>query len=222
MNKKPSFGTMLNMHKPKRRFFMFYKRILTLSVLAAILLLLVGLLPVHGEEEIYNKVVRLHVLANSNSEEDQAVKLEVRDAILEVTVPLLQDCQTREEAVFRLEENRTLLTDTAQSVLRARGFEDTVHIEMGLESYPTRTYDSLCFPAGEYISMRVSLGKGEGQNWWCCLFPPLCLGAATVGEDVAEDACISVGFTPTQYKIITESDKPVYRARFKILELLGK
>jgi stage II sporulation protein R len=213
---------MLNMHKPKRRFFMFYKRILTLSVLAAILLLLVGLLPVHGEEEIYNKVVRLHVLANSNSEEDQAVKLEVRDAILEVTVPLLQDCQTREEAVFRLEENRTLLTDTAQSVLRARGFEDSVHIEMGLENYPTRTYDSLCFPAGEYISMRVSLGKGEGQNWWCCLFPPLCLGAATVGEDVAEDACISVGFTPTQYKIITESDKPVYRARFKILELLGK
>lgn len=201
---------------------MFYKRILTLSVLAAILLLLVGLLPVHGEEEIYNKVVRLHVLANSNSEEDQAVKLEVRDAILEVTVPLLQDCQTREEAVFRLEENRTLLTDTAQSVLRARGFEDSVYIEMGLENYPTRTYDSLCFPAGEYISMRVSLGKGEGQNWWCCLFPPLCLGAATVGEDVAEDACISVGFTPTQYKIITESDKPVYRARFKILELLGK
>lgn len=201
---------------------MFYKRILTLSVLAAILLLLVGLLPVHGEEEIYNKVVRLHVLANSNSEEDQAVKLEVRDAILEVTVPLLQDCQTREEAVFRLEENRTLLTDTAQSVLRARGFEDTVYVEMGLENYPTRTYDSLCFPAGEYISMRVSLGKGEGQNWWCCLFPPLCLGAATVGEDVAEDACISVGFTPTQYKIITESDKPVYRARFKILELLGK
>jgi stage II sporulation protein R len=221
MNKKPSFGTMLNMHKPKRRFFMFYKRILTLSVLAAILLLLVGLLPVHGEEEIYNKVVRLHVLANSNSEEDQAVKLEVRDAILEVTVPLLQDCQTREEAVFRLEENRTLLTDTAQSVLRARGFEDSVHIEMGLENYPTRTYDSLCFPAGEYISMRVSLGKGEGQNWWCCLFPPLCLGAATVGEDVAEDACISVGFTPTQYKIITESDKPVYRARFKILEWMG-
>ena len=201
---------------------MFYKRILTLSVLAAILLLLVGLLPVHGEEEIYDKVVRLHVLANSNSEEDQAVKLEVRDAILQVTVPLLQNCQTREEAVLLLEENRTLLTDTARAVLRERGFEDTVHIEMGLESYPTRTYDSLCFPAGEYVSMRVSLGQGEGQNWWCCLFPPLCLDAATVGKEVAEDACISVGFTPTQYKIITESDQPVYRARFKILELLGQ
>ena len=201
---------------------MFYKRILTLSIFAAILLLLVGLLPVHGEGEIYDKVVRLHVLANSNSEEDQAVKLEVRDAILAVTVPLLQNCQTREEAVLLLEENRTILTEAARSVLREHGFDDAVSIEMGLESYPTRTYDSLCFPAGEYISMRVSLGQGEGQNWWCCLFPPLCLDAATVGKEVAEDACISVGFTPTQYKIITESDKPVYRARFKILELLGQ
>ena len=201
---------------------MFYKRILTLSVIAAICLLIVGLLPVYGEEEIYDKVVRLHVLANSDSEEDQTVKLAVRDAILEVTVPLLQNCQTQEEAVQLLEENRTLLTETAQTVLREEGFDDSVTIEMGLEDYPTRTYDGFCFPAGEYISMRVSLGEGEGQNWWCCLFPPLCLDAATVGKEVAEDACISVGFTPTQYKIITESDKPVYRARFKILEFLGR
>ncbi len=200
---------------------MFYKRILTLSILAALALLVVGVLPVHGEEEIYNKVVRLHVLANSDSEEDQAVKLAVRDAILHVTVPLLQNCQTREEAVFLLEENRELLTQTAQTVLCEQGFDDDVHIEMGLEEYPTRTYDSLCFPAGEYVSMRVEIGEADGQNWWCCLFPPLCLDTATVGKQTAEDACISVGFTPTQYKIITESDKPVYRARFKILEWMG-
>lgn len=200
---------------------MFYKRILTLSILAALALLVFGVLPVHGEEEIYNKVVRLHVLANSDSEEDQAVKLAVRDAILNVTVPLLQNCQTREEAVYLLEENRELLTQTAQTVLREQGFDDEVHIEMGLEDYPTRTYDSLCFPAGEYVSMRVELGDAKGQNWWCCLFPPLCLDTATVNRQTAEDACISVGFTPTQYKIITESDKPVYRARFKILEWMG-
>jgi len=201
---------------------MFYKRILTLAIFAAILLLVVGLLPVHGEEEIYDKVVRLHVLANSDSEEDQAVKLKVRDAILALTVPLLQNCKTKEEAVALLEENQTLFVEAAKAVLHEEGFDDTVSIEMGLEEYPTRTYDRLCFPAGEYISMRVSLGTGEGQNWWCCLFPPLCLGAATVRDEDAEDACISVGFTPTQYKIITESDKPVYRARFKILELLGQ
>ena len=198
------------------------KKLLIFTLVLSAVMLFVGLFPVHGEGEIYDSVVRLHVLANSDSEEDQAVKLAVRDAILEVTVPLLQDCKTKEEAVSLLEENRPLLTETAKSVLRQEGFDDAVCIEMGLEDYPTRTYDSLCFPAGEYISMRVNLGEGEGQNWWCCLFPPLCLGAATVKEKAAEDACISVGFTPTQYKIITESDKPVYRARFKILELFGK
>ena len=92
---------------------MFYKRILTLSIVAALCLLVVGLLPVHGEEEIYNKVVRLHVLANSDSAEDQAVKLAVRDAVLEVTVPLLQDCRTKEEAILLLEENRPLLMQKA-------------------------------------------------------------------------------------------------------------
>lgn len=201
---------------------MFYKRILTLSVIVATLILVVGLLPVHGEEQIYNKVVRLHVLANSDDEEDQAVKLAVRDAILDVTVPLLQDCKTKEEAVTLLEGSRPLLIEAAQSVLQKEGIDHTVTIEMGLENYPTRTYDNLCFPAGEYISMRVNIGEGEGQNWWCCLFPPLCLGTATVSEKKAEDACISVGFTPTQYKIITESNKPVYRARFKILEFFGR
>ena len=202
---------------------MFYKRILTVTVIAAIALLLAWLLPVQGETEIYNKVVRLHVLANSDSEEDQAVKLAVRDAILNVTVPLLQDCQTQEDAIARLTENEATLRDVAKSVLRQEGFDyETVNVTLGIESYPTRSYDQLCFPAGEYISMRVELGEGEGQNWWCCLFPPLCLGAATVSDEDAEDACISVGFTPSQYKIITESDKPVYRARFKILELFGR
>ena len=200
---------------------MFYKRILTLSVLAALCLLVVGLLPVHGEEEIYDKVVRLHVLANSDSEEDQAVKLAVRDAILDVTVPLLQDCQTKEEAVLLLEENRSVLTQTARDVLVENGFDDAVSIEMGLEEYPTRTYDNLCFPAGEYISMRVNIGNGEGQNWWCCLFPPLCLSAATDSSDGSnEDAFISVGLTGEQYKIITETDEPKYTLRFKFLEVI--
>ncbi len=201
---------------------MFYKRILTVTVIAALLLLGAAFLPVQGEGEIYNKVVRLHVVANSDSTEDQAVKLAVRDAVLERTVPLLQDCKTQEEAILQLEAHQEELKCAAQEVLREKGFADSVAISMGLENYPTRTYDSLCFPAGEYVSMRISLGEGEGQNWWCCLFPPLCLGAATVSEKNAEDACISVGFTPTQYKIITESDKPVYRARFKILEFFGR
>ena len=102
--------------------------------LAAVLLMTAfAILPIHGEEEVYESVIRLHVLANSDSEEDQAVKLAVRDAILDVTVPLLQDCDTREEAVRLLEENQSLFIKAAQSVLREHGFDDSVSIEMGLE-----------------------------------------------------------------------------------------
>ena len=111
---------------------MFYKRILTLSVIVATLILVVGLLPVHGEEQIYNKVVRLHVLANSDDEEDQAVKLAVRDAILDVTVPLLQDCKTKEEAVTLLEGSRPLLIEAAQSALQKEGI-DHMHVRVWKE-----------------------------------------------------------------------------------------
>ena len=89
------------------------------------------------------------------------------------------------------------------------------------EEYPERDYDGFCFPSGTYLSMRVCIGDAVGQNWWCCLFPPLCMGSASIDTESAEDAFIAVGMTPSQYKIITASDRPVYRVRFKLLEVLG-
>lgn len=183
-------------------------------------MLLIGLFPVHGEEEIYDSVVRLHVLANSDSEEDQALKLQVRDAVLEVTTPLLADCKTQEEAKKILENNTEAILTAAKKALADAGSSYSATVLLDTEEYPERDYDSFCFPAGSYLSLRVCIGEAEGKNWWCCLFPPLCLGSSTVSSDDAEDAFISVGLTPSQYKIITESDRPVYKVRFKILELL--
>ena len=195
------------------------KRILIAFLVLSSVLLFVGLMPVHGEAEIYDTVVRLHVLANSDSEEDQALKLEVRDAVLRITAPLLDGCSTQEDALALLEEHKRVLQTAAEAVVKAAGYDYPVRITLGLEEYPERDYDSFCFPGGEYASMRICIGEAEGQNWWCCLFPPLCLGAATVSNQDAEDACISVGLTPSQYKIITETEKPVYRVRFRLLEL---
>lgn len=198
------------------------KRLLIALLFVAAAMLFVGLMPVHGETEIYDAVIRLHVLANSDSEEDQALKLQVRDAILEITSPLLQDCKDRETARQLLEENSDAIRCAAERVIAEAGRDDSVTILLGEEDYPQRDYDSFCFPAGSYLSLRVCIGEAAGHNWWCCLFPPLCLGAATVPTEQAEDAFISVGLTPSQYKIITESDKPVYKVRFKLLELFGK
>ena len=196
------------------------KRLLIMTLALCSVLLFIGLFPVHGEGEIYDTVVRLHVLANSDTEEDQALKLQVRDAVLEVTSPLLADCKTQEAARLVLESNLDAVTEAARCVIEKAGREDRVTVLLDTEEYPERDYDSFCFPSGTYLSMRVCIGDAEGKNWWCCVFPPLCLGTSTVSSSQAEDAFISVGLTPDQYKIITETDKPVYKVRFKLLELL--
>ena len=195
------------------------KAYLTAAVMGLALLLAGGLffLPVHGEGEIYDTVVRLHVRANSDSEEDQALKLRVRDAVLDVTGELVADCTTQEEAVSVLEAHMADLELAARRVIAAEGRDDAVSVMLGRETYPTRTYESCCFPAGEYVSLQVLIGAAEGQNWWCVLFPPLCLSAAT---EVGEDAFVQVGLSKDQYGIITETGKTKYKVRFKVLELV--
>ncbi len=197
------------------------QKLLIFTFVLISILFIVPLLPVHGEAEIYDSVVRLHVLANSDSEEDQARKLRVRDAVLSVTTPLVEGCETREDAEAVLRENLDAIQAAAEGVIAAEGRSDAITVYLDEEEYPRRDYDSICFPKGTYLSLRVCIGDAEGQNWWCCLFPPLCLGTSTVSGEEAEEEFISVGLTPDQYKIITETDRPVYKARFKILEVIN-
>ena len=182
-------------------------------------ILVIGLLPVHGEEKIYGEVIRLHVLANSDTEEDQALKLKVRDGILEVAGEMLSDCEDRESALNIISNEETLnrLEISAKDVILREGYSYPVKVTVSEEEYPRRNYESLSFPAGTYTSLRVQIGEAEGQNWWCVLFPQLCLGAATADN---RDAFIEVGFTPEQYKIVTDTDEPEYEVRFKILEII--
>ena len=189
-------------------------------IILLVCLMALSFLPVHGEGEIYDTVVRLHVLANSDSEADQALKLKVRDAILEVTAPLIENCATQAEAMEILNSHLADLEAAALAVISSEGYDYPVTVLLGEEDYPTRTYESCAFPAGTYVSLRVLIGEGEGQNWWCCLFPPLCLSAATAKSD-NEDAFIQVGLTKDQYGIITETGKTKYKVRFKILEVLA-
>ena len=178
------------------------------------------ILPIHGEAELYDNVIRLHVLANSDSEEDQALKLTVRDAVLKKTQTLLENVDSKEEAEAILRQDLPVIEQTARDALRAAGAENTVTVELGQESYPTREYERLAFPAGEYLSLRVMIGEAEGQNWWCVLFPPLCLTAATAqSEQETEAVCLSAGLSGEQYRMIADTDETKYKLRFKILEV---
>lgn len=185
--------------------------------------LVAGLFPVHGEEEIYDTVVRLHVLANSDSEADQELKLKVRDRVIERVSPAVENCSSQSEAIEAISSIMGDIELAAEEVVIAEGYDYDVSLLIGEEYYPTKTYETCAFPEGEYVSLRVCIGDAEGQNWWCCLFPPLCLSAASEsGEKSNEEAFISVGLTGDQYKLITESEKPQYKIRFKILETVQR
>ena len=193
------------------------KKILILSICICLLFIMLSVMPVHGETEIYDGVLRLHVIANSDSEQDQALKLDVRDGIIEITQELTANCDSLEQTSITVSENLSAIAEEAQRIIRSKGYNYDVEVRIGREEYPRKTYASLCFPAGEYLSLQVRIGDAAGQNWWCVLFPPLCLDAASESN---EDAFISVGFTPEQYKVITETDSPKYKARFKLLEVI--
>lgn len=194
-----------------------YKRLLIVTFTLIGLCTILTLLPIHGEDEIYDNVLRLHVLANSDSDEDQALKIRVRDELLEATEDIFADCKTREDAERLVRENMSLIRNTAQNAVSSAGYSYPVSIAFDEEEYPTRNYENACFPAGEYMSLRVMIGEAEGQNWWCVLFPPMCVGAASQSDTYAE-----VGLTGGQYNIITETDKPTYKVRFKLLEAIDQ
>lgn len=212
MNKKLPFAKCL-LHQRKGAFLFMKRKILILLCTVFLLISLLCVLPIHGESLIYDKVLRLHVIANSSSEADQALKLSVRDAILEQSRILLRNAKSKADAEKIISEHSSHLRETALDTVRKNGFDYPVALELGLENYPTKNYESCAFPAGEYLSLRIKIGSAEGENWWCVLFPPLCLSAAT-----DKDAFTSVGITEGQYQIITETKNPKYKMRFKILE----
>ena len=170
------------------------------------------------QRDLSSKLVRLHVVANSDSAEDQALKLQVRDAVLAQVSDLTADCSSKEQTVAVLQAHLLQLDQTAQQVLQAAGCSDSVRVSLCQEDFPTRLYPTFSLPAGEYTSLRISLGEAEGRNWWCVVFPTLCTAAQT--EDLQEVAVAS-GFSEQEVALMT-GDAPQYTVKFKILEGLEK
>lgn len=156
-----------------------------------------------------DKLIRLHVVANSDSEADQAVKLQVRDAVLAVTEPLTAGEDPYEALAGALPE----IQAAAMDCLASLGVSDPVAVSLGPEEFPTRIYESFALPAGQYMSLRVTIGKGAGHNWWCVVFPSICF-AATASD--LESAAVSAGFTDEEVRLITEEGG--YVLKFKCME----
>ena len=161
--------------------------------------------------EIRDNVIRLHILANSDSDEDQNVKLLVRDALLSCGSEIFSGAVDVNNVKCCLENEKEFLIKTANEVLAENGFDYTADIFLEKEYFITREYENYTLPAGEYLALKVILGKGEGHNWWCVMFPPLCLPAATSQTNTE----IILGKNGAD--IISSSAK--YEMKFKIVEI---
>lgn len=181
----------------------------TAALLALSLTLCIGAWAQGRQAEISGNLVRLHVLAVSDAPEEQALKLRVRDAVLEELRPTLSTVESAEEAKAILCRRLDEIARVAAEAAEGR----TVQVSLGRESYPTRSYENFTLPAGTYDSLRVVLGEGEGQNWWCVVFPPLCLTAA-------EAEPVQSVMSPIGFALISEEEG--YALRFRAVELWGE
>ena len=161
------------------------------------------------QSSIASSLVRLHVLAHSNAPEEQALKLRVRDAVLEYISPRLQGAETVAQA-------RKILSAEMEGIARAAALASEgrqVSVSLGEESYPTKAYEGFKLPAGDYESLRISLGAGAGENWWCIVFPPVCLSAV-------QSEPVQAAMNKEDYAIVSNPDS--FELRFKTLELWGE
>ena len=182
-----------------------------LAGLAAVLL--TGALSLGEQTALSEKVVRLHVLANSDSQEDQELKLRVRDRVLAETEALLEASADRKDAEQRLTAALPELERLAAEEIAESGYDYPVSVRLEETAFPTRTYDGFTLPAGEYLALRIIIGEGNGRNWWCVVFPPLCTTAAA---DVPASA-LAAGFDEEEVALVTEENEG-YVLKFKAME----
>lgn len=186
---------------------------LALGIAVAVTLIW-GMVSLSRQQALADKVVRLHVLANSDSDEDQALKLQVRDKVVARAAEILQQTHTRPEAEKALTAALPEFETLAEQEIQAEGYSYPVTARLEETEFPTKEYDGFTLPAGEYLALRVVIGAGEGHNWWCVVFPPLCTATET---DLAQTA-MAAGLSDDDVKLMTE-DGNGYVLKFKSIEL---
>ena len=166
--------------------------------------------------QLHSSLIRLHVVADSDTAADQNAKLQVRDAVLDYLNTAMQAADVETAKKF-LSDHLDELKEIGERTLRLSGIQDPVFISLGKEPFPVRHYDTFSLPSGVYESLRIRIGSGEGENWWCVVFPSLCMGAVSGSF---QDCAVSAGFTEPLVNTLAEENG--YELRFFFLDCLGK
>lgn len=183
---------------------------LTCAFISALLISMVGFS--NSCEEMYANIIRIRIIPNSDSAEDQSLKLQIRDAILSASEDLFSEIQTYEDALITAENNIELFEHTANEEIKEAGFDYNVSVQIRNEYFETREYDGFTLPAGVYKTAVFTVGEGKGQNWWCVVFPQVCVGLCSgkLTDTVSESAA----------ELAYNSDR--YVIRFKTVEIFEK
>ena len=168
-------------------------------------------------------VFRLHVVANSNSSEDQTLKIKVRDSLLEFMNILCVDCSTKEEAISIAMQHQNDFMRIAQQTIYDNGYTYSVKININNFYFPTKNYGDISLPAGLYDALRVEIGEAKGQNWWCVMFPSLCfidISSGIVDNEAKEN--LEENLEDESYAIISDNKKSDIKFKFKLIEFFAE
>lgn len=191
----------------------FFKKDITIAIIFSLVFTIVFTLAGFDTkcDELRNKILRLHIIANSDSEADQAIKLKVRDRLLELSNGLYESIDNKQEAIELTNAHLTELTKAAEQTVKENGGNQTVSISIGKAYFSTREYENFTLPAGEYDAVRVLIGEAKGKNWWCIMFPSMCIPAAGEEHDLTE--------TVAESTAEIAKNAPRYEMRFKAVEI---
>ena len=200
--------------------FGFIKRFFIVLVLFSIFVFASALSYVNAvSEDISESVFRLHVIANSDSQEDQNLKYKVRDKILEYMNEISIDCSSKDEVIALAKENQENFQDIAKKVIKENGYDYDVNVSIGNYEFPTKNYGDISLPAGNYDALRIEIGDAVGQNWWCVMFPPLCFVDVTSGvvPDESKET-IKENLNDEEYNLISNTESPSIKFKFSLIE----
>lgn len=201
---------------------MFQKNIHYIFLIIAIFLISFVLYSVSIQKSISSKVLRLHILANSNSSFDQELKLKVRDNVINYITPLLKDSSSLSQSKEIISKNMEAINTIAQETVSKYSNYKT-YISLASSNFPTKHYENFSFPAGNYEALKVIIGEGKGNNWWCVMFPPLCFTNSSSGEfDKNSEKQLKESLSDKEYELVNNYEKTDVKVKFKILEWLNK
>ena len=200
---------------------MLKKKIYSISFILFIFLTLSLVYCISIQNSLASKVLRLHILANSNSTFDQELKLKVRDEIINYISPLLKNSNNLAETKNIISNNITSINEIAQKTV-AKYSNYTTKSTLTASSFPTKQYGNISFPAGNYEALKITIGEGNGNNWWCVMFPPLCFTNSSAGTfDEESKETLQASLSDEEYYMINNYDKPNVKIKFKLLEWLN-